>query len=473
MNGRGIVFLTVLLGVAGLAPAAAQHEHHTMAPPTPAPPAAPAAPAGPAGPALTPGPAPDPGVPVYSLDDLERRAMEKNPALAQADAAIRAAEGRRLQGGFLPNPVIGVEAEEIPISGDHADDGKVGVFFSQEVPLGGKLRRNRELLAREVDQARIGAEAQRNRLLAQVRGLFYRTLAAQHRVEVRERLSGVTREAVEITRQLYNVGAADTADQLAVENEASLQEAALASARIDLEALWAALRAAVGDPALEPGRIGGSLEEGLPVLDREEQRRQWLSQSPALREAAAEVARAEAALARAKGVRAPDLEIEGGVLDRRGDERPGGPDLGREGFAQLGFRVPLFNRNQGGIAAAEADLARARLSAEGVRLRLEAGFAETFARYRQAAEQSRAYRESVLPRARAAYEQYLGHYRQMTAAYPQVLISQRTLFQSEESYLRSLERAWNAVIGIQSLLPSGEMEQPTETNDLSGLDAGH
>ncbi|HEX2644826.1 MAG TPA: TolC family protein, partial [Thermoanaerobaculia bacterium] len=451
MNGRSdrAALLTLLLGLAGLAPAAAQHEHHTM--PAPAPPATPATPApGPAGPALTPGPAPNPGVPVYSLDDLERRAMEKNPALALADAAIRAAEGRRLQGGLLPNPVIGVEAEEIPISGEHEDDGKVGVFFSQEVPLGGKLRRNRELLGREVDQARVRAEAQRNRLLAQVRGLFYRTLAAQHRVEVRERLAGVTREAVEITKQLYNVGAADTADQLAVENEASLQDAALSGARIDLDALWAALRSAVGDPALAPGRIGGSLEEGLPVLDREEQHRQWLAQSPALREAEAEVARAEAALARAKGVRAPDLEIEGGVLDRRGDERPGGPDLGREGFAQLGFRVPLFNRNQGGIAAAEADLARARLSAEGARLGLESSFAATFSRYRQAAEQSRTYREGVLPRARTAYEQYLDHYRQMTAAYPQVLIAQRSLFQAEESYLRNLERAWEAVIGIQS-----------------------
>jgi cobalt-zinc-cadmium efflux system outer membrane protein len=472
MNGRGTVLLTLFLGLAGLAPAAAQHEHHAMpVPATPAPP--PAAEPGMAGPALTPGAPADPDVPVYSLDDLERRAMEKNPALAAADAAIRAAEGRRLQGGLLPNPVIGVEAEEIPISGDHEDDGKVGVFVSQEIPLGGKLRRNREVLAREVDQARIRAEAQRNRLLAQVRGLFYRTLAAQHRVEVRERLAGVTGEAVEITKQLYNVGAADTADQLAVENEASLEETALAAARIDLDGLWAALRSAVGDPDLQPGRIGGSLEEGLPELDREEQRRQWLSQSPALREAEAEVARAEAALARAKGARAPDLEFEGGVLDRRGDERPGGPDLGREGFAQLGFRVPLFNRNQGGIAAAEADLARARLSAERVRLALESGFAESFSRYRQAAGQARTYREGVLPRARTAYQQYLEHYRQMTAAYPQVLISQRTLFQAEESYLRSLERAWEAVIGIQSLLPpGGEMEEP-QTTDLSGLEGGH
>lgn len=474
MNGRrfsNAALLAVVLSLAGLAPAAAQHEHHTMPPATPAPPP-PAEPGG-AGPALTPGAPADPDVPVYSLEDLERRALEKNPAFAAADAAIRAAEGRRLQGGLLPNPVIGVEAEEIPISGDHEDDGKVGVFVSQEIPLGGKLRRNREVLAREVDQARIRAEAQRNRLLAQVRGLFYRTLAAQHRVEVRERLAGVTREAVEITKQLYNVGAADTADQLAVENEASLEEAALAAARIDLDGLWAALQSAVGDPDLQPGRIGGSLEEGLPELDREEQRRQWLSQSPALREAEAEVARAEAALARAKGARAPDLEFEGGVLDRRGDERPGGPDLGREGFAQLGFRVPLFNRNQGGIAAAEADLARARLSAERVRLGLESGFAGAFSRYRQAAGQSRTYREAVLPRARTAYQQYLEHYRQMTAAYPQVLISQRTLFQAEESYLRSLERAWEAVIGIQSLLPPGGEMEETQTTDLSGLEGGH
>lgn len=462
MNGRLLLSLLMLALPALPGTVQAQHEHHQHGAQTQPP--AQAAPLEPAESGLTPSPAPDPSIPAYTLEDLERRAMEKNPALAEADAALRAAEGRRLQGGLLPNPIVGVAAEDVPLDGNSDEDGKYGVFIAQDIPLGGKLRSNRRMLAAELDQARIRAEAQRSRLTAQVQSLFYRTLAAQHRVEVRERLAVLTNDAVEVTKQLYNIGAADAPDQLAVENEALLREAALSEARIELDALWVALKAAVNDPELETGRLSGDLVASLPDLDREEWRRRWLDQSPALRVAAAELARAEASLARARAARTPDLTVEGGVLDPRGDHG------GKEAFAEVGIRLPLWNRNQGGIAAAEADVARARLAAQRVRLSLESQFAQSFARYRESSERARTYREGVLARARSAYQQYFSQYQQMMAAYPQVLISQRTLFQLEESYVQTLERAWQAAIGIQSLLPAGEMEMGSARNEA--MDAG-
>src|SRR5262245_34991504 len=44
---------------------------------------------------------------VLTLADLERMALQANPTLAEAQAAIRAAEGRRVQAGLWPNPVVG------------------------------------------------------------------------------------------------------------------------------------------------------------------------------------------------------------------------------------------------------------------------------------------------------------------------------------------------------------------------------
>ena len=110
------------------------------------------------------------------------------------------------------------------------------------------------------------------------------------------------------------------------------------------------------------------------------------------------------------------------------------------------------------------------MSAERVRLSLESQFAQSFARYRESSERARTYREGVLARARSAYQQYFSQYQQMMAAYPQVLISQRTLFQLEESYVQTLERAWQAAIGIQSLLPAGEMEMGSAQGEA--MDAG-
>jgi outer membrane protein TolC len=50
--------------------------------------------------------------PVMRLEDLEAMALQRNPTLAQADAAIRAAQGRRKQAGLFPNPVAGYFLEE-------------------------------------------------------------------------------------------------------------------------------------------------------------------------------------------------------------------------------------------------------------------------------------------------------------------------------------------------------------------------
>ena len=458
---RRLGLALVLAGLVAL-PVFAQHEHHQPQQ-TPAPSQDPHA--GHAMPALPPRQSQEvpSDLPVYSLEDLERRALEKNPALAQAEAAVRAADARRLQAGLLPNPVVGYTAEDVPV--DDTSEGKHGVFVAQEIPLGGKLRLSRKVLEQDLEQTRIAGTSQRLLLVADLRRIYYRTLAAQARVDIRERLADLTREAVEVTKQLYNVGAADAPDQLAVENEALMREADLSEARIELDQTWAALRAVVADPDLEPGRLAGELA-ALPELDRAEQRDLLLEQSPELLVARSRAARAEAALARARAERIPDLEIEAGMREPRGRATQGADD--REAFADVGFRIPLFNRNQGGIAAAEAELARARLEEQRVRLALEARFAETFGRYRQAAQRAQTYREGILERTRLAHRQYLERYQQMTAAYPQVLISERTLYQTEEGYVDALARAWDAAVALQNLLPVESAGVPSFDNEMGG-----
>src|SRR5262249_11143782 len=51
--------------------------------------------------------------PALRLEALEQMALQNNPTAAQAEAAIRAAEGRRVQAGLMPNPIIGYAGEEL------------------------------------------------------------------------------------------------------------------------------------------------------------------------------------------------------------------------------------------------------------------------------------------------------------------------------------------------------------------------
>ena len=64
----------------------------------------------------------------------------------------------------------------------------------------------------------------------------------------------------------------------------------------------------------------------------------------------------------------------------------------------------------------------------------------------------------MIPRAREAYQTYLTNFRQMSAAYPQVLIAQRTLFQVEVEYARALVQLRERAIGLRGFLLEGGLD---------------
>ena len=146
-----------------------------------------------------------PATPVLRLEDLEQMVAQRNPTLAQAEAAIRAAEGRRVQAGLFPNPVVGYFLEEFAFR-KPSETAEQGAFIEQTIPLGGKLSKARRVFAREKDQTITLAEAQRLRVTNSIRILYFETLGAQRLVELRDDLSQLAREAVEITNELSNVG---------------------------------------------------------------------------------------------------------------------------------------------------------------------------------------------------------------------------------------------------------------------------
>ncbi|HEX9000090.1 MAG TPA: TolC family protein, partial [Blastocatellia bacterium] len=108
--------------------------------------------------------------PMLRLEELERMAMEANPTLQQAEAAIRAAEGRRVQAGLLPNPIIGYTGEEFAFRAFSDKSEHLG-FIEQTIPLGGKLSKSRRIFAQEKVQSEQEAAAQKQRILNGVRVL--------------------------------------------------------------------------------------------------------------------------------------------------------------------------------------------------------------------------------------------------------------------------------------------------------------
>ena len=398
-----------------------------------------------------------------TLGELEQMALSSNPTLAQAATEIRAATSRKLQSGLYPNPTVGYQGEQI--RGGSQRGGEQGFFVSQDIVLGGKLGLNRRVFEQEKKQAEAEAEEQRLRVINGVRMFYYQALAAQEMVDLRRKLSKLAEDAVQTSHQLGNVGQADQPDVLQAEVEGEQAELAVVAAEQNQLRSWRALAATVGKPEMVLTHLAGNLEN-LP----EDNPDQWLQTivqgSPAVKIAELGVLKAEASLARAKREPIPDLQLRGGLQQNRELDATTNRAIGLQGFAEVGVQIPIFNRNQGNVQAFRADVERAQREVQRVQLVLRERAAVLLQNYVTSRSTVEKYRNRMIPRAQKAYELYLKSYGGMAAAYPQVLISQRTLFQLQTDYIAALENLWGNSIALKGFLLTDGLEAPSHAGEM-------
>jgi cobalt-zinc-cadmium efflux system outer membrane protein len=397
--------------------------------------------------------------PAITLQELEQLALQNNPTTTATAAGIEAARGRTRQAGAWPNPVIGYSGEEIK-TGDLDKRGEHGFFVEQTIPLGGKLRLSRDVFQKTIDRAEAVRDLQRLRILSSVRQTFYAVLLTERRIEVQERLAALASEAVGVTAQLFNVGAADRPDYLEIDIESRRLQLQLNRSKNELLGSRARLAALTGVREVAARPLAGGIDAAIPELERDQVIRSLLEHSPEMRAARSELERTRAVTARARRETYPDLFLRGGSSYNREEGEDTGRAIGWEGTLEAGISVPLFNRNTGGIAAARADETRAQAELTRLELALQSRAVSQFASYLTALRASEAYRSEILPRAEEAYRLYLSRYRDMAAAYPQVLVAQRTLFEMSNEYLENLNEAWQSALQLQGFLAGDGLHAP-------------
>jgi len=391
---------------------------------------------------------PKTNLPGLRLEDLEQVALTNNPTMAQAQANLRVAAGLAKQAGLYPNPTVGYYGDEI--RGGFTRGGKQGGFVSQTIVTGGKLRAARRVAELQAAEVETSGQVQRLRIVNNVRVSFYEVLAAQRSVEVRQNLAKLAGDATQTSHQLGNVGQADRPDILQAEVEQQQANVSLKIAQQQLQVSWRTLAAVVGKPGLTLTRLEGDID-AIPDLNYEEWLATTLRDSPAVKLAQQAVERAEASLVQAKKAVIPDLQVTGILVQNYTPLMETNPSraTGVMGGAQIGVQLPIFNRNQGNIAAAKAEIESAKHDLARVKLQLQRDLANMFRDYESARVNVQQYKSEMLPRAQQAYKLYQTNYQNMAAAYPQVLISQRTLFQLEADYIQALENAWQSSLAIR------------------------
>ena len=119
---------------------------------------------------------------------------------------------------------------------------------------------------------------------------------------------------------------------------------------------------------------------------------------------------------------------------------------------QASIPLPIFNRNQGTVREAQSDLTRDHAEHERVALSLRERLAEASTRYHDALQSVEDFRAESLPIARRAYEMQLANFRTRRAAWPQVLVAQRTYVELNQEYVQSLLELRRAEVEIGGML---------------------
>ena len=108
--------------------------------------------------------------------------------------------------------------------------------------------------------------------------------------------------------------------------------------------------------------------------------------------------------------------------------------------------VPLFNRNQGAVAAAAAERIGAEADADDARLLARADMARAAIALRAALDVAERYRNTIVPQARRNLETIVERQQLGRGTLFDVLQARQQLLQIEDEYTGALQRAYDAYV---------------------------
>lgn len=377
-----------------------------------------------------------------TLDMLERLARQHNPTLGQASAQIEGERAKALQAGLYPNPTIGYIGEQIGVEGTAGEFQ--GGFVQQEFVTAGKLRLSREKYRARASAAEFQALAQEYRVINEVRILYYRTLGAQERLAIQRELLENAQDSLITVQEMVNLGQANQADLHQSKVLLGNRQLKVQMAENDLVLAWEILMTVVGTPRPMETMMG-MLEAKTEPIEWDAALRRLLAESPELGMARAILKADEITVKREKAEPIPNLFLQGSA-GRNYDTR--GTVYGVEAFITL----PIFDRNQGTIRQAQADLRRQQAEVRVTELRLRRSLAEQFQRYRTARQHVETYRNTLLPEAQERYTTRLESYGENRATWPAVLEAQQDYFFRRVTYVNHLVTWQEAKVAIDGLL---------------------
>lgn len=395
-----------------------------------------------------------------TLEDLENIACANNPTLVQAKAQVQGTLGKAIQAGLWPNPVVFYIQEQIGVADTPGEF--LGGAVRQEIPTAHKLQLSREKFLARTRVTEWIALAQEWQVLNDVRIHYFRTLGQQEIVEMQKELLKSAEDSLVTTRELYNLGRATRADVHLANVALQQQRLTVLRAENSLRRSWQDLTALAGvDLPYQP--LAGPMESNISPIEWDWALNRLIEESPQLQQARVKLEGDQIQVERELVEPVPNIFVQAGA-GRNFEARE------TVGTLQVFMEVPLWDKNQGTIRQARADLRRQQAEIRRMELVLRRELGRVYDLYLTALQHVQNYEQIILPEARQAYEVRLDSYEDDREQWTDVLAAQSGYFTLRTQYIENLIQLRESEVLIVGYLLHGGLAVPERPTPPQHID---
>jgi cobalt-zinc-cadmium efflux system outer membrane protein len=389
-----------------------------------------------------------------TIDELIARAITDNPDLRAARAEVDAAIGRLQQAGLRPNPMLELGGQKAL-----GPDNNLTIGLTVPLDRGGRKEGRVGVAERELQLKRAQVRDRERRLTADVRMKAGEYLAAKRNLGVTEELLLVNRDALRLIQDRVREGAVPAIEENLILVEVNRLGATreVQASRIEISALQ--LKALAGMAPDAPLVLRGELAAPPTSPEKTEALRRAIETRADLDAGRAEVATAAARIKKEQAEGRWDASVNFGyqrqdfgfMLNGFTDSGATRPiqDVFHYFGAGVTITLPVRNRNQGNVAAAEAETRAAERRLEFMELMARQEVGAAFTQCEAAQRSLQIYERGVRDVARRNLEIVRQTHELGRVSLLDVIGEQRRYIDIENGYTEVLKQVYDAAVEIE------------------------
>jgi cobalt-zinc-cadmium efflux system outer membrane protein len=391
------------------------------------------------------------GTNAVTLDALVAEALERNPELRFYEAEIAAAKGGRRTAGLWPNPEadgsIGQRRARDP-AGLRSEGLAWSVSVVQPFEWPGRIGLRRAIANRDVELAELGYQRFRVALAARMRVLAYTLFAAQEKAAAAREVADRFRALREVLVQRDPAGLTPLLEFRIIEAGELTSQRAATLAALATQAALLELNQLRGQPPAAPLAVAQTDVAFRPLDPTEALLAFARTNNFELRVRAVELAQQGFRVSLAKNERFPTL-----ALGPSFSQSSAGQAAEKESILGVGISLPLplWNRNQGDIEAAEARQVQAETSLYVTQRETERKVLEAALAYEAKLREVAKWRPDSVEHFKEAAELADRHYRLGAVPIATYVELQNKYFEAVEGLLDTKEEALEAAQNLELL----------------------